>query len=73
MQCHDLTQAYSIFALEQLINMNTNKYSRNLVKLLTNRYYKINFELNHLIKLDNNFLEAEITIRNKYGIKYILN
>ena len=56
------------------INPEINKYGKSTFKILNpKKNYYIKFELNHLIKLDNNFLEAEITIRNKYGIKYILN
>ena len=51
-----------------------NKYNNNTIKILNkNKIYKIKFELNHLIKLDNNFLYAEIIFNNKEGKKYILN
>ena len=56
------------------INIKMNKYSKSIFRMLNpKKNYYIKFELNHLIKLDNDFLDAEITIRNKYGIKYILN
>ena len=56
------------------INKNVNKFNKNIVKLLNcEKKYFIKFELNHLIKLDNNFLDAEITFIDKLGIKYILN
>ena len=56
------------------IKINLNNYSRNTVKLLNgNKYYNINGRLNHLIKLDNNFLDAEITFIKNNKTKYILN
>ena len=56
------------------INKEINNYSNNTVKLLNaGKNYYIKFEINHLIKLDDNFLEAEVTFIDKYGIKYILN
>ena len=56
------------------INIEINNYSKSIFKLIEpNKNYYIKFELNHLIKLDNNFLDAEIIIKNKNGIKYILN
>jgi hypothetical protein len=55
------------------INMDTNKYSKNLVKLLKGKYYHIKFELNHLIKLDNNFLNATVTFYKNTSITNILN
>ena len=46
----------------------------NLVKLLNpNKNYYLNFEVDHLIKLDNKFLDAEVTFIDKKGKKYILN
>ena len=46
----------------------------NFVKLFNaNKSYYLEFEVNHLIKLDNNFLDAEITFIDKNGIEYILN
>ena len=56
------------------INKDMNNYSKSFFKLINpNKNYYIKSELNHLIKLDNNFLDAEIIIKNKNGIKYILN
>ena len=56
------------------INIEINKYTKSTFRILNpKKNYYIKFELNHLIKLDNDFLDAEITIKNKYGIKYILN
>ena len=56
------------------INQEMNIYGRSTIKLINaKKNYYIKFELNHLIKLNNNFLEAEVTFRNKYGTKYILN
>ena len=46
----------------------------NLVKLfLPNKKYHLDFNVEHLIKLDNKFLDAEITFFDKNGSKYILN
>ena len=56
------------------INKEDNKYYKNTVKLLNRKKnYTIKFELNHLVKLDNNFLDAEVTFIAQLGIKYILN
>ena len=56
------------------VNVGKNKYNRNIVQLLNKeKLYHIIFELNHLIKLDNNFLDSDITFINKNGTKYILN
>ena len=44
------------------------------IKLLNSmKKYYIKFELNHLIKLDNNFLDAKVTFIDTFGKKYILN
>ena len=59
-----------------IINLNSKifKYNNNLVKLLTaDKKYILNFELNHLIKLDNNFLDAKIIFKNELGKEYILD
>lgn len=46
----------------------------NLVKIFTpNKKYSLNFTLDHLIKLDNNFLEAEVKFIKESGEEYILN
>jgi len=46
----------------------------NLVKLFEpNKKYYLDFTVNHLIKLDNKFLEASVTFTDKNGEKYILN
>ena len=56
------------------INIEDNKYNKNIVKLLNKeKLYYIKFELNHLIKLDYNFLDAEITFIKNNRTKYILN
>ena len=56
------------------LNKDINKSSNNTVKLLNGmKKYFINFELNHLIKLDNDFLEAEVIFIDNIGTKYILN
>ena len=55
------------------INMDTNKYSRNLVKLLESKYYHIKFELNHLIKLDSNFLNSTVYFFKNKSTKYLLD
>ena len=46
----------------------------NLVKLLNeNKNYNLNFTVDHLVKLDNKFLDAEITFTDKEDNKYYLN
>ena len=46
----------------------------NLVKLLNeNKTYYLDFNVDHLIKLDDTFLEAEITFIDKNGTIYKLN
>ena len=55
------------------INMDTNKYSRNLVKLLKDKYYYVKFELNHLIKLDNGFLDSSVYFFKNSSIINILD
>ena len=48
------------------INKEENKYSRNTVYLLNKeKIYHINFELNHLIKIENDTLDIYITFINK--------
>ena len=56
------------------MNNDINKYSNNIVKLLNGmKKYFIKFELNHLIKLDTDFLDAEVIFIDNIGTKYILN
>ena len=56
------------------ISKEINQYSNNTVKLLNEKKnYYIKFELNHLIQLDKNFLDSEVTFTDKSGVKYILN
>ena len=46
----------------------------NLVKLLNaNKSYHLNFTADHLVKLDNKFLDAEITFTDKENNIYYLN
>ena len=46
----------------------------NKVKLLNNdKIYHIDFKLDHLIKLDDNFLEATVKFIDRNGTEYILN
>ena len=46
----------------------------NLVKIFNpNKIYSLNFTLDHLIKLDNNFLEAEVKFIDQSGKEYYLN
>ena len=50
------------------------KYCRNTVKLLNKeKIYTIKFELNHLVKLENNFLDSEVIFTSENQTKYILN
>ena len=56
------------------ININPKMFPcNNLVKLLNEKEYYINFELDHLIKLDNNFLDAVVTFTDTDGKEYHLN
>ena len=57
------------------ITINKNMFENgNLVKLLNkNKNYSLDFTVDHLIKLDNNFLDAEVTFIDSNGIEYILN
>ena len=59
----------------EYININLGKsIFNNTVKILNdNKLYYLNFTLDHIIKLDNKFLNAEITFTDINGIKYILN
>ena len=59
----------------EYININSSKsIFNNTVKILNdNILYYLNFTLDHIIKLDNKFLNAEITFTDINGIKYILN
>ena len=55
------------------INSKMFRYN-NLVKLLNeNKLYYLDFNVDHLIKLDKEFLEAEITFIDINNIKYVLN
>ena len=46
----------------------------NLVKLLKgDKLYYLNFTVDHIIKLDSKFLDAEITFTDSNETKYILN
>ena len=57
------------------IQINTQMfYFNNLVKLLNeNVKYYLDFNVDHLIKLDKAFLEAEVTFTDIHGKKYVLN
>ena len=57
------------------ISINENMLENgNLVKLLNkNKNYTLDFTVDHLIKLDNNFLGAEVIFIDNNGIEYILN
>ena len=59
----------------EYININPNMFKfNNLVKLLeSGKLYYLNFTVDHIIKLDNKFLDSEITFTDKDGNKYILN
>lgn len=50
------------------IKLNNNNFNRNLVKLLkSEKMYKLDFNLNHLIKLDNAFSDAIVIFYNENG------
>ena len=57
------------------IQINTQMfYFNNLVKLLNeNVKYYLDFNVDHLIKLDNNFLEAQVIFTDINGKNYVLN
>lgn len=47
---------------------------KNLVKLLIkDKTYNFNFNVNHLIKLDDNFIDSEVTFTDENGKEYKLN
>ena len=47
---------------------------QNLVKILNeNKKYYLDFTVDHLIKLDNKYLDAEVTFIDSNGTEYILN
>ena len=52
----------------EFININSKIFKFNNYKL-----YYLNFTVDHIIKLDNNFLDSEVIFIDKNGIKYILN
>ena len=55
------------------INSGMGQYN-NLVKLLKeNKLYYLDFNVDHLIKLDKDFLEAEVTFTDSNNIIHILN
>ena len=57
------------------IQLNPNIFPfNNLVKLFKgNKYYNLDFTLDHLIKLDSNFLDAEVIFTNENGDIEVLN
>ena len=59
----------------EYIQINSNMFPlNNLVRLLNaNKTYYLNFTVDHLIKLDNKFLDAKVTFTDENGTKYILN
>ena len=59
----------------EYININSQMFKfNNLVKLLKgNKLYYLNFTVDHIIKLDNKFLDSEITFIDNNGEKYFLN
>ena len=59
----------------EFIQFNTESFKyNNFVKLLiANKTYYINFIIEHIIKLDKNFSEAEITFKNENGKIFYLN
>ena len=58
-----------------LVEINSNMFKfNNLVKLFNpNKKYYLNFTVDHLIKLDNNFLDAEVIFTDANGKPHILN
>ena len=59
---------------EYVQNNSTISGYNNLIKLFQpNKNYILNFTVDHLIKLDRNFLDAEITFIKENGEIYVLN
>ena len=57
----------------EYINLSKDK-SYNIVKLLNkNKIYYLNFSIDHIIKLDNKYLDANVRFIDKKGNHYILN
>ena len=58
-----------------IVEINSNMFKfNNLVKLFNpNKKYYLNFTIDHLIKLDNNFLDAEVIFTDDNGKVFILN
>jgi len=58
-----------------IVDINSNMFKfNNLVKLFNpNKKYYLNFTVDHLIKLDNNFLDAEVKFNDSNGQIRILN
>ena len=58
-----------------LVEINSNMFKfNNLVKLFNpNKNYYLNFIVDHLIKIDNNFLDAEVQFTDANGTIYNLN
>ena len=59
----------------ELIQINSKMFQyNNLVKLLNeNKLYYLDFNVDHLIKLDKGFLEAEVIFTDINNISYVLN
>ena len=59
----------------EYIQINNNMFKfNNLVKLLNeNKKYYLDFKVDHLIKLDNKFLDAEVIFYDGKGGEFILN
>ena len=59
----------------EYISINSEMFQfNNLVKLLNeNKIYYLNFTVDHLIKLDNNFLEAKVVFTDSNGKDFILD
>ena len=60
--------------LENITINDSNFPFNNLVKLLNeNKMYYLDFNVDHLIRLDENFVEAEVTFIDSQGKTYILD
>ena len=55
------------------INSKLSKFNNTIKLLEANKTYYLNFTVDHLIKLDNKFLDAEIMFIDKKGQHYFLN
>ena len=57
-----------------VIQIITEIQNKNVIQILNeNKTYYLDFTVDHLIKLDNKYLDAEVTFINSNGTEYVLN